>query len=93
VTAVAGEERSFLSSSLSSSLFDPPEAASMARGVPRPDAFRRLRRAAEGKGGAAWRRDRTRAQPRAAAAWRRAWRARGGPTPCPQRAPRHCFLS
>ena len=32
----------------------------------RPDAFRRLRRAAEGKGGAAWRRDRSHAQPRAA---------------------------
>ena len=62
---------------------------SMGRDALRPDATRRLRRAAEGKGGAAWRRDRTRAQPRAAAAWRRAWRARGGPTSCPQRAPWH----
>ncbi len=90
VTAVASEAQSILSGSL----FDPPEATSMARGVPRPDAFRRLRRAAEGKGGAAWRRDRTRAQPRVAAAWQRAWRARGargGPAPYPQRAPRHCL--
>ena len=61
----------------------------MGRDALRPDAIRRLRGAAEGKGGAAWRRDRTRAQPRAAAPWRRAWRARGGPTPCPQRAPWH----
>jgi len=53
---------------LSGSLFDPPEAESMVRDVPRPDASRRLRRAAEGKGGAVWRQDRTRAQPRAAAA-------------------------
>jgi len=59
VTAAAGGGRSILSSSL----FDLPGAASMARGVPRPDASRRLRRAAEGKGGAAWHRDRTHAQP------------------------------
>jgi len=38
----------------------------MGRDAPRPDATRRLRRAAEGKGAAAWRRDRSRAQPRAA---------------------------
>jgi len=38
---------------------------SMGRDTPRPDALRRLRCAAEGKGGAAWRRDRSRAQPRA----------------------------
>ncbi len=36
----------------------------MGRDALRPDATWRLRRAAEGKGGAAWRRDRTRAQPR-----------------------------
>ncbi len=38
----------------------------MGQDAPRPDASRRLRRAAEGKGGAAWRRDRSRAQPRTA---------------------------
>jgi len=37
----------------------------MGRDAPRPDATRRLRRAAKGKGGAVWRRDRSRAQPRA----------------------------
>ena len=63
--------------------------ALMGQDAPRPDASRRLRRAAEGKGGAAWRRDRTRAQPRAGPAPGRAWRARRGPTPCPQRAPWH----
>ncbi len=36
----------------------------MGRDTSRPDASRRLRRAAEGKGGAAWRRDRSRTQPR-----------------------------
>jgi len=35
----------------------------MGRDALRPDAFRRLRRAAEGKGGAAWRRDRSHADP------------------------------
>jgi len=34
------------------------------RDAPRPDPFRAPRRAAEGKGGAAWRRDRSHAQPR-----------------------------
>ena len=63
--------------------------ASLWRDALRPDTLCTARRVAEGKGGAAWRRDRTRAQPRAAAPWRRAWRARGGPTPCPQRAPWH----
>ncbi len=57
----------------------------------RPDAYRRLRRAAEGKGGAAWRRDRSHADPRAPAAWRGARGAWRGPTLCPQRAPRHPF--
>ncbi len=38
----------------------------MGRDAPRPDASWRLRRAAEGKGGAFWRRDRSRAQPRTA---------------------------
>ena len=38
---------------------------SKARDAFRPDALRRLRRAAEDKGGAAWRRDRSHAQPRA----------------------------
>ena len=61
----------------------------MGRDALRPDAFRRLRRAAEGKGGAAWRRDRSHAQPRAGPASGRAWRAWRGPTPCPQRAPWH----
>jgi len=65
----------------------------MRRDALRPDVSWRSRRAAEGKGGAAWRRDRTRAQPRAAAVWRRAWRARGGPAPCPQRAPWHLALT
>ena len=36
----------------------------MGRDAPRPDATRRLRCAAEGKGGGAWRRDRSRAQAR-----------------------------
>ncbi len=39
--------------------------ALIGRDAPRPDASWRLRRAAEGKGGASWRRDRSRAQPRA----------------------------
>jgi hypothetical protein len=50
-------------------LFDAGPAgllASMWRDALRPDILHSLRRAAEGKGGAAWRRDRSRAQPRAA---------------------------
>ena len=63
--------------------------ASLWRDALCPDISTAARRAAEGKGGAAWRRDRSRAQPRTGPASGRAWRARRGPTPCPQRAPWH----
>lgn len=47
-----------------SPLFDPGRRPWVeCRDVPRPDPFRALRRAAEGKGGAAWRRDRSHPQP------------------------------
>jgi len=65
--------------------------ASLWRDALRPDTSNAARRAAEGKGGAAWRRDR---KPRAATrSARLRARARRGPTPCPQRAPGHpCCL-
>jgi hypothetical protein len=66
-----------------------PLGASLWWDALRPDTSAPARRAAEGKGGAAWRRDRSRAQPRTGPASGRAWRARRGPTPCPQRAPWH----
>jgi hypothetical protein len=55
----------------------------MGRDAPRPDATRRLRRAAEGKGGAAWRRDRSRAQPRAATGFGREHGEHGEDPPLP----------
>ncbi len=63
--------------------------ASLWRDALCPNTSTAARRAVEGKGGAAWRRDRTRAQPRTGPVSGRAWRARGGPIPCPQRAPWH----
>jgi len=54
-----------------SPLFDPGRRPWVeCRDAPRPDPFRAPRRAAEGKGGAAWRRDRSHPEPRAAASWR-----------------------
>ncbi len=55
----------------------------MGRDAPRPDVTRRLRRAAEDKGGAAWRRDRSRAQPRAGPASGRAWASTARTHPLP----------
>ena len=53
--------------SLCSPLFDPGRRPwVVGRDAPRPDPSGAPRRAAEGKGGAAWRRDRSHAQPRTA---------------------------